>query len=263
MTHGAVVPTDGSGVRSAGADPDRDVHEPDRGQRIVAVAVVLAALLVLAAATALALEDGSSSRTGTETPVSTVDLDQQQRAAAAAFLADWHRWREADVVVRSAFARQRPDGERLESDMVVAQLDDHRIVSRLGGAEGFLDGQQVRCVSESDGTYRCDQIPAALTMDEHRAAELETWAEYLSGVPPYYRLTGPTDGCYELVLTRAQPAADFGTVSSFCFDEDTGALIGTRTTFANGLVETTDAVAVETTVDPEIFAVLQDTPADR
>lgn len=228
---------------------------------MVAVAVVVAALLVVAAASAVAYDRGTADVAGEPPPSTTVtDLEAQQHVVASDFLADWHTWRSADVIVRSTFVRERVDGETLTSDMVVAQQGDRRIVSRLGGAEGYLDDEQVRCVSESDGSYRCDRTPTGMTAEQRRSAELDTWAEYLSGVPPYYRILALDRSCYELVLTRALPGAEFGSLAEFCFDDDSGALVRTRITYANGLVETTEAVLIETEVEPGIFTTLQTEP---
>ena len=242
--------------------PDADDGEPpDIGRRVVAVAVVVAALLVVAAATALALDRRTGGDAGPTSSTTTVaDLVADQQSGAADFLADWHAWRSIDVVVRSTFVRERADGEQLTSDMVLAQQGDRRLVSRLGGAEGYVDDQRVRCVSESDGTYRCDRTPTGATAEQRRRDELDTWAEYLSGVPPYYRILTLDGGCYELVLTRALPGADFGSVAEFCFDEASGALVRTRIQYANGLVETTEAVVIETEVDAAIFEALQTEP---
>ncbi|MDH3707507.1 MAG: hypothetical protein OES57_15675, partial [Acidimicrobiia bacterium] len=205
--------------------------------------------------------DGRDTASAPNATTTTVDLDRLQDEVAAAFLGDWHRWRGLDVVVTSTFARERPDGDRLESDMVVVQLGADRVVSRLGGAEGYIDGDRLRCVPESDGSTRCDRTPTGLTAEELIDGELETWAEYLSGVPPYYRILRTDDGCYELVLTRALPAADFGSVARFCFDEASGALARTRIEYANGLIETNQATLIDLEADPALLDELQRRPA--
>lgn len=250
--------------RGVSDDEPRPTDEgPDWARRVVAVAVVVAAVLVAAAVSAVVLDarDRDAAPLGSTTTTVAVDLDAQHEAVAVDFVSAWRRWRELDVVVRSAFARERPDGERLESDMVVVQLGGDRVVSRLGGAEGYVDGDRVRCVPESDGSTRCDRTPSDRSAAERLAAELETWAEYLSGVPPYYRILRTDDGCFELVLTRALPAADFGNVATFCFDEASGALARTHIVYANGLIETTEAALIDLDVDPGLLAELQQAPA--
>ena len=165
------------------------------------------------------------------------------------------------MLVQGTFSRQLPDGDRLQSPMVVAQRGDQRLVSRLGGVEGFDGGDRIRCVPEVSGTTRCDRIADGVDAETRRREELETWADYLSGSPPYYRILRTDDGCYELVLTRALPTADFGTVARFCFDERSGALATTRIEYSNGLVERTEAESIATTVDDTVFEALLVEPA--
>lgn len=259
MTHGVTRSADGRFVDDDATRPT--VDDPVWVRRIVAVVVAAAGLLVVAAVSAAVIDRGDADAGSDPTPTTTVDLDAAHDDAASAFLADWHRWRSLDVRVQSAFARERTDGERLESDMVVVQLGGDRLVSRLGGVEGYLDGDRVRCVTESDGSIRCDRTPTGVAAADVVARELDRWAEYFSGVPPYYRVLPADSGCYELVLTRALPAADFGSVARFCFDAESGALTRTRIEYANGLIETTDATLIDLDPDPALLDELQTTAA--
>ncbi|MGI9600284.1 MAG: hypothetical protein ACR2QE_00240 [Acidimicrobiales bacterium] len=246
--------------------PDAATGHDDAHRRLVAVVVVLATLLVVVAVTAVLLDPGDQGAVAS-TPTTTFDLDAEHRSVAADFLGAWQQWRTTDVVLTGAFSRERPDGERLESETVIAQVGDQRIVSRLGGAEGYDGTDKIRCVNESNGEVRCDRTPTGESAEERLAAELDQWATYLSGSPPYYR-AGRSDAvagldCFELVLTRANPTADFGTVALFCFAVD-GPLLHTRIDYANGLVETTDITTVQTeAIDPAVFDRLEGEPAGR
>ncbi|MDH4168565.1 MAG: hypothetical protein OEW42_03155 [Acidimicrobiia bacterium] len=237
------------------------------GRGVVTAAVTVAIVLVVAAATVMGLRPRPAVPESSTPSTTTVDLDTAQREVGAEFLANWHRWRTIDVVARGRFARQRPDGERLESETVVAQQGDRRLVSRLGGAQGFDGADTVRCVTETDGSSRCDRTPTDQSARQRVEAELDRWSTYLSGSPPFYRIARSVGDveqtCYELTLTRANPSADFGSVAQFCF-ADNGVLTSTRIEYANALVETTDFDDVSL-VDGEsglaVFAQLEAAPA--
>lgn len=221
-----------------------DAGAPAPGTTAVMITVIIAIVLVVAA-TALTVVDRvkTDAGTGTASPTTTAVSDDQDLDDAAAFLADWRRWRTLSVTASGTFMRIAPDGERLESPTMVVQDGERRLTSSLGGVSGHDGLDDITCVTESDGTARCDRTTGTRSPEQRLADELDRWATYFSGEPPYYRV-GVVDGCHELVLTRVNPAADFGSMARFCFDE-VGALIETRIEYSNGLVETTELTDVQ------------------
>lgn len=188
-------------------------------------------------------------------PTSTVPDDQND--VGRRFLDAWLRWRSITVRVDYEFSRERPDGDRLETTDVVIQRGDDRLTARFGTVNGIVAGQSVRCVSADDGTADCVRTPVERSADEQRRVELENWADHLSGQPPYYRISQLDDGCFELVLTRNIPTAEYGRVADFCFDASSGALVETSTTFESGLVERRVAVRITTDVGPADFELVE------
>jgi hypothetical protein len=176
-----------------------------------------------------------------------------QQAAREAFVAAWRRHREATYSAELVFVRSAADGKELRSTSTYTQAPPRRVVRSADAVQLDAGGASLSC-STVNGTLTCAPAPAkdyAALVDE----ELAIWGTALDGDRPWYRITQPVEGCFELSLAQVLSDPPYGDVSRFCFDAATGAL-AKRQIVRPGATDTEEAISISATIPAGAF----DTP---
>ena len=185
----------------------------------------------------------------------TVPVRRDPTDASQPFLDAWKRSREATVLVRSDFRRQKGDRGVLYSATELVQRPPDRIVRQFGGVDGTVNGHPIQCSTDATGHFRC--FTAETTAAPYDAAlreEIETLLTYFTpakpGAPPLYRvIRAPHEAdCFELFQDLQYPDAPYGHYAKFCFDAATGALRYLERQLSDRVIEKTEAVSISTTV---------------
>jgi hypothetical protein len=169
--------------------------------------------------------------------------DRGDGAAASEDLIEaWERSRTATFVRTATFERRSPStGSAITSEDVLAQRPPRRLHRQLGGVDGRDDRRSILCPApapDSDPLPCTYGEPGGSSYDEDVQAEVDGLRSLVTGPDPVYGVArGDTAGCFDLAQLRVEPRAPFGVEASFCFDDETGAPIDSRVTYAGGIVE--------------------------
>jgi hypothetical protein len=180
-----------------------------------------------------------------------------QQAARDGFLTAWRRSREASYTAQLVFVRVATDGRELRSTSTVTQQPPRRIVRSADAVQLDAGAASVTC-STVNGAFLCTPAPAkdyTALVDE----ELAVWRTALDGDRPWYRISSPVEGCFELALAQALTDPPYGTISRFCFDATTGAL-AKRQIVRTGATDTEEALDISSTIPADAFAPPVTTP---
>lgn len=181
--------------------------------------------------------------------------------AAADLVAAWSRWREATFVTSGTFTRTLDSGgDPLTGPSYRVQAPPRRLVVRLGSTIERVDDTVASCDADEESLAAPDCIAGdtSLTYDERVAAELLIVQAYVEGEARLYDVAhGNEEGCFQAELEVAQLAAPWGRWAEFCFDELTGALVGSRVRRASA-VDVEDLRVVRSTVTDADFELSAD-----
>lgn len=209
-------------------------------------AVVLAYAALLGGVAVVATGDDSDrSRLGP--PFVDEDVVEQ-------FVAAWERSRLATFVASGTYERRSVvSGASIASEDVVAQRPPRRLHRQLGGVDGRDDDRLIVCpappAGEEDEPAPCRLgEPGGRTYAESVANEVAGLRSLTTGSDPLYIVTAGRPGCFDLELVRIDPRAPFGVEASFCFDEATGAPMGSRVRHAEGVEEVVVVTDIRTEV---------------
>ncbi|GIU84669.1 MAG: hypothetical protein KatS3mg008_1444 [Acidimicrobiales bacterium] len=145
----------------------------------------------------------------------------------ASFLEAWRRWRSSELVLTAEYERSS-ERARLATTHKLVQRPPEYLRIQANSLEGVVSGETIRCDRLPDNDVVCS--PPTPARDEWRRRvddELASWAEILRR----RRLYEVTDegGCFHLFLTDASfPSPPEGERATYCFDEETGALLRYR-----------------------------------
>jgi hypothetical protein len=204
-----------------------------------------AAVLVVLGLATLGAVAGWLARDGNDEP------EGPDRPAAERFLAAWERSREATFRMEADFLRTGSSGAQLADDLLIVQRPPDRLTVDGDGATGLVDGQRIGCAARPDGRLRCNQAEAGVTYDEEVANQLETLSSYVAGDSLLYRVRDE-GACFQLDLARDIPAPPLGTLATYCFDEEIGALTLTRIERPEAVDETTAVALTGTVTDADL-----------
>jgi hypothetical protein len=228
---------------------------------IILIVAAAGMVVALVAVIALLIVDGDSDTDPDDTASVADDelglFNVDQEPLVEEFNADWDRFRRGSFWIESSVERERiSDGETLNSSQIYAQLPPHRVISGLGATTGMFDQKLVNCAG--------DQIETAspcVTGESSRAygdvviEEAAARETYFESGSPAYLLRRDDAGCYGLLLARRIATPPYGQAATFCFDEETGALIR-NVIDRETTIETTTAIEVRTDVSREEIATL-------
>ena len=143
------------------------------------------------------------------------------------FLDAWQRSREATFRSVADFTRHsNSTGAELHQRQITAQRPPDRLFVDEDGATGLIDGERVACTFRNE-RLRCDRAEAHRTLADETERQLATLAGYVEGEDPLYVIEADLDtevgACFELTLTRTMVAPPLGTLTRYCFDDETGA----------------------------------------
>ncbi len=173
-----------------------------------------------------------------------------QEASRQAFLAAWRRYREATYTADLVFVRTTAGGGELRSHSTYTQAPPRRVVRSADALQLDAGADSLTC-STVNGTFTCAPAPSkeytALVDDE-----LAIWHSALDGDEPYYRISQPVDGCFELRLDRVLADPPYGDVARFCFDAATGAL-AKRQIVRTTATDTEEAIAISVAIPADAF----------
>lgn len=184
-----------------------------------------------------------------ERPGSTAD---DPARAANDFLEAWTRYRSATYTATLEFERVAATGQSLRSSSTYAQKPPRRIVRQSDSVLLTAGDASVTC-NTVGGATTCAPAPA-LDYQGEITKEIAIWKTAVLAAVPYYRVSEPDDGCFQLDLLVTMPDPPYGTVARFCFDAATGALLK-RQIVRDGATDTEEATSVSATVPDDAFVV--------
>jgi hypothetical protein len=145
--------------------------------------------------------------------------------AAREFVAAWERSKLGTYFVVSDYLRETPAGELTDS-LQLAQRPPDYIRSQFGNVEARLGDAPVSCYTVPTGEVSCIQGVAETTYAEIVEEEVGRFDNYFfNRAVPLYRVQTTGDGCFDLILTQVFLSPPYGESATFCFDEETGAVI--------------------------------------
>lgn len=257
--------------------------DPEPTSFRAAIVVVVGLMIGLVAGTLVAW-----TLRGDSQPVSMFQNDQhgsvplpETEEAAEAFMAAWERSRRAEHIVVSEWHRSTSAGAAVTETRVFAQRLPDRIRSgahnrsgRVGNvvytcdrlpitAEQLDAGDatpEVECRSnELDPEAAAELDPAAMV-----AEEVELMRRHVEGTYPLYRVSQEAN-CFHLRLGRLMLVPPYGYRTTYCFDEESGAVQSLKVERAEG-TDTEELRWVTTEVtDDDLVAIIEGTfdPATR
>lgn len=172
--------------------------------------------------------------------------------AATAFLEAWSRYRHATYTATMEFERRAGTNQTLRATSTYTQQPPRRIVRQSDSLLLTAGAASVTCNTIS-GTTTCAPGPAT-DYDAEVDKELDIWRTAVLAQIPYYRVSTPDTGCFQLDLVVAIPDPPYGTVARFCFDAATGALLR-RQIVRDGATDTEEATSVSATIPADAFVV--------
>lgn len=201
----------------------------------VAAGVVAGCLAAGAVVASGVLDDGGD-HGASGTPDDAAAVAEQRAADADAFIEAYERSRTGTYVVESTFERTFPSGTGFSSTATIAQRPPDRVERRLGSVTARVDGRVVLCSTTAAGRYQCQTGRARRSYRSLVAREVENLRSYVDGPAPLYSVEADPDpgpsavrgeqACFDLEQVRTLPAPPYGTAARFCFDDETGALVG-------------------------------------
>jgi len=251
---------DGDGEGSAGMGPRRV------GFAVVAVGLVVGLSLGTVAAWALG-DRAEPPLAPSDTVAPLPELPEESPELAAEFLEAWERSRAATYVAVTDWHRRTTAGAELRQTRVVAQRPPDRVLRSGGSLSGTAGGVRYTCDElplddvPPDEAIACQALPdsAAEPFDERVAREVDLMWRHLEGTYPLYRVSRDDEGCYVLRLARTMLAPPYGARSTFCFDEESGAVARFRIERAEG-TDTEELRWVDTEVsDDDLVALVEGT----
>lgn len=176
------------------------------------------------------------------------DFDASEQFARA-----WERSRTGTFVAVGVYRRtSEVTGATIRSDDVVAQRPPRRLHRQLGGVEGRDDDRSIVCPAPPEGSEErepCRLGPSAgETYLQSVEREVAGVRSLTTGPAPLYDVREDDDGCFSLVLERADPRAPFGVRARFCFDRATGAVRESTVRHEGGIVEVVSVTSIRATV---------------
>lgn len=173
--------------------------------------------------------------------------------AANDFLTAWERYRHATYTATLEFTRVATNGQSLQSTSTFAQQPPRRAIRGGDGSVLLTDGAASRTCNALSGTVSCVPAPA-VDYEAAVATELDSWRSAVLAEVPYYRVSVPDTGCFQLELVVAMTDPPYGRVAQFCFDATTGALLR-RQLVRDGATDTEEATRVSPVVPADAFLV--------
>jgi hypothetical protein len=172
--------------------------------------------------------------------------------AATAFLDAWRRYRSATYTATMEFERRAGNNQTLRATSTYTQQPPRRIVRQSDSLLLTAGAASVTC-NTIGGTTTCAPGPTT-DYDTEVAKELDIWRTAVLAQIPYYRVSTPDTGCFQLDLVVAITDPPYGTVARFCFDAATGALVR-RQIVRDGATDTEEATSVSATIPADAFVV--------
>ena len=219
-------------------------------EKRVPLLVAAAGIVVGIAVTVALVATGALSTSGNASGSAGKDASEELVAA-------YRRSLESSYTVEGNFTRTMPDGRTLESGILIAQRPPDHIRRQFGGVSGALGGRTLICSTGPDGHFSCAPGAATSPYADDVDHYVETMQSYFAPEsPPLYRATKNDDGCFELTLLRSIDDPSYGTSTTMCFDDATGAMTTFELHREGGSIDRIDAITVRAPV-PEDFDISQ------
>lgn len=174
--------------------------------------------------------------------------------AAQEFVEDWHRMRTGTWTVDSSFVRVATDGRTYRGEIHEAQRSPQRIRVAFGTTSLEQPGKLTVCAPDTkEAKGSCRSTDRTETYEQTVESDVQNVRTLVTGPGSLYGVAKTSRHCYLLQATATTNASStWGQRSTFCFDEETGAVESSEIVRGD-VTDTTTATSIKSQVADSEF----------